>query len=734
MMYRAFMYLVFTAFCLGFIFVGAARSDLVGWWKLDEGSGITATDSSGNGNDGTLTEGAAGFPEWKTTVGDFRVGTAALEFHGGTAAGEGDLIDCGNSPLFDITDNITFALWVKIEAFTMTYQYVFSKGHQYMILRAGDTHFLRVVFNGLDQGDGDDYYAGGTAIPIDDGQWHHVAASYDRSTGVVAFYTDGILEESKISSGGIPLNTDSVCIGRRNESNRKGTDAIIDDVRLYNHTLSDAEILSIMQDEPLVCASGPNPKDGTLHTETWINLSWRAGDLAVSHDVYIGDDYDGVDNATHDSDVYRGNQTDDFYVVGFPGFAYPDGLVPGTTYYWRIDEVNEAHPDSPWKGDIWSFSIPPTTAYYPNPADGAGLTETTVTLSWTAGYGAKMHTVYFGDDYDEVSNATVGVPVGTESYSPGALETEKVYYWRVDEFDGIGTYKGDVWCFTTPGAVGNPQPANGAADLSMATILSWTAADNAASHQVYLGLDRDAVRNADAGSPEYVGSAALGAELTDPGYLEADTTYYWRVDEVYDGNPVKGPVWSFTVGDYLVVDDFESYTDDDPNNQAIWQSWIDGFGAADNGAQVGYLMPPYAESTPARVHGGSQSMPLLYTNEGVVSNSEASLTLTATRDWTVAGVGELSLWFRGDSANAAEPLYLAVANAAGSPAIVAYDDPSTAGNSFWSQWVIPLQAFADRGINLTNVDTLAIGLGDKAGIAASGGSGTMYIDDIRLSR
>jgi hypothetical protein len=146
-------------------------------------------------------------------------------------------------------------------------------------------------------------------------------------------------------------------------------------------------------------------------------------------------------------------------------------------------------------------------------------------------------------------------------------------------------------------------------------------------------------------------------------------------------------------------------------------------------------MPPYAEQT--IVHGGAQSMPLLYINEGGVTNSEAVLTLTAPRDWTAAGVEELSLWFRGNSANAADPLYVAISNPDGigsSPAVVACDDPGAATAGIWVQWRIPLQAFADQGINLSNVDKIAIGLGTGAGMPAAGGTGTMYIDDIRLYR
>jgi len=492
----------------------------------------------------------------------------------------------------------------------------------------------------------------------------------------------------------------------------------------------EGEYVAGISPTPPLKATDPDPADGAFVEQTWATLSWSAGDSAVSHDVYLGDDSDEVNNGMEDT--FRGNQASIFYVAGFPGYAYPEGLVPGTTYYWRIDEVNEADPGSPWKGDVWSFSIPPKTAYNPNPPDGTGSIDTVVTLIWTPGYGAKLHTVYFGDNYDQVNNATVGVPAGMTSYSPGPLELEKVYYWRVDEFDGVETHKGEVWTFATPGAVGNPRPANGATGMPMTSVLSWTPATNAASHQVYLGSDKEAVRSADAGSPEYKGNVALDSQSLNPGKLAWDTMYYWRVDAVYNSGPVKGPIWSFTTADFVVIDDFESYTDDDAAGEAIWQSWIDGFGISDNGAQVGYLLPPYCEQR--IVHGGSQSMPLLYNNMDGVSNSEAALSLTLHRDWTEEGVGELSLWFRGNAANAADPLYIAISNTSGAPAVVAHADSAAATTSTWTQWRIPLNEFAGKGVNLTDVERIAIGLGSGAGVAAPGGLGTMYVDDIRLYR
>ena len=110
------------------------------------------------------------------------------------------------------------------------------------------------------------------------------------------------------------------------------------------------------------------------------------------------------------------------------------------------------------------------------------------------------------------------------------------------------------------------------------------------------------------------------------------------------------------------------------------------------------------------------------------------MTLTAPRDWTQADVAELSLWFRGTSSNAAEPLYISIANSTGSPAVAAYGNSDVASITTWTKWEIPLQNFADQGISLTDVDTIAIGLGTTGNATASGGTGTMYIDDIRLYR
>jgi len=717
-------FVLLASVCLALPVSGDLIADTVAYWTLDEAIGDIALDSSANGHDATIYGDG-----WQIVAGVIR---GAIELTGN------DYALATNFPLPSST--VTVTAWVYANSKPGWGSMVKNWGAS----ETGQFHLgLDSGANNLDvhitqSGGGTVNVNEGTAFP--EGEWQHVAFVADGT--MVRLYRNGAEVGNGVYDGTLKTSHTGVGIGVK--PNNEGTgpdpgipaywDGLIDDVWILSRGLTPEELQVIMEGQgagPIPQAFGPDPKNGALHEDTWITLSWRPGDFAVSHDVYLGEDYQDVDGASRDSDVFRGNQTSTFYVAGFPGFAFPDGLVPGTTYYWRIDEVNDADPNSPWKGSVWSFSIPPKTAYNPDPPDGAEFVDpNTPTLTWTPGYGAKLHTVYLGDDYDEVSDATGGMMLGVASYSPGPLELEKVYYWRVDEFDAVETHKGDVWSFTTPGAVGNPKPSNAAMNVGMNATLSWTPADSAASHELYFGTDKEVVRNADTGAPEYKGSKALGAESYDPGLLEPDTAYYWRVDEVDDqGNTAKGPLWIFTTGAFLLVDDFEGYTDDDAAGEAIWQSWIDGFGVADNGAQVGNLMPPYAEQT--IVHSGSQSMPLLYVNEAGVTNSEASMTLTAPRDWTQAGVTELSLWFRGGSANAAEPLYAAISNAAGAPAVVAYDDAATTASSRWTEWVIPLQAFVDQGINLTNVDKIAVGLGSKGG-AAAGGSGTMYIDDIRL--
>jgi Concanavalin A-like lectin/glucanases superfamily len=703
--------------------VSSAQARLVHHWKFDEdtAAGATVAADSVGSLDGVI-DGATSVPG--------KAGNA-LSFDGAD--------DVVTIDKFVPPQQGTIVFWTN-PALTKSKERILGAGGDYEVWLRSNGELKNELFDNGSATVG----TGAGALAAD--EWNHVATTYDSATTVVEIYLDGELRASgRAQVPSTPTETTLLLGHRAGAAAGEHYGGLLDDVRIYDSVLSGSEIKKLAN--PLrTRARDPIPPDGAIFEDTWANLSWTAGDFAVSHDVYLGDNFDEVNNAASDSNTFRGNQTETFFVAGFPGYPYPDGLVPGTTYYWRIDEVNDAEPNSPWKGDVWSFSIPPKKAYDPNPANGAESVAVDAKLTWTAGFGAKLHTVYFGDDFDTVANAAGGLAQGTASYTPSGLEMAKTYYWRVDEFDGTATYTGDVWSFTTQGAVGNPNPANDAVGVNPTPILTWSVGVYAASHEVYFGDDADAVKNAAKSSPEYKGPKALGDESYEPGKLAWETTYYWRIDEVNAVNPDspwKGNIWSFTTANFAVIDDFESY---DSGASQIWYSWHDGlgYGTPQNppyfagngtGAAVGdETTASYTEET--IVHGGSQSMPLAYDNnkQGFAKYSEVELQLTALRDWTADGATQLSLWFRGGAANAPERLYVAIANSAGQPAVVYHDDANAAKQASWTQWVIPLQVFADQGIDLTSVDRIAIGLGTRGNLTTPGGSGTMYFDDIRLSR
>jgi regulation of enolase protein 1 (concanavalin A-like superfamily) len=193
-----------------------------------------------------------------------------------------------------------------------------------------------------------------------------------------------------------------------------------------------------------------------------------------------------------------------------------------------------------------------------------------------------------------------------------------------------------------------PSPANGAVvDVTAAAPLMWEAGDSAAKHDVYLGTDPAAVAAADTSDSTGIYRGRTGsASYTPSPDLTWGQKYSWRVDEVNsDGSITPGPVWSFTVADYLLVDDFESYTDVEGQDQRIYETWIDGYTDSSSGSTVGNLDPPFAERT--IVHGGEQAMPLDYNNIPSPWYSEAARTWEKAQDWTLGDVNTLVVWFRG---------------------------------------------------------------------------------------
>jgi len=244
--------------------------------------------------------------------------------------------------------------------------------------------------------------------------------------------------------------------------------------------------------------------------------------------------------------------------------------------------------------------------------------------------------------------------IGSPYVFNGDIDDVRIYDVALDQAGIKNAMRGD------PRLAWGGEPANTTTvDIRETTELLWSPGDFAVEHDVYFGLDANAVADADTSSPQY---KARQAEMMYPltGLVEfAGGPYYWRIDEINtDSSITKGRIWSFSVADYLIVDDFEDYTDTEPNR--VFDKWIDGTvnPTAYGGSQVGYWLDDadlqagehFLESDETLIHGGGWSMPFFYNNDSV-GHSEGTIDIVApNRDWTQFGVRSLALWFQGHPA------------------------------------------------------------------------------------
>jgi hypothetical protein len=268
------------------------------------------------------------------------------------------------------------------------------------------------------------------------------------------------------------------------------------------------------------------------------------------------------------------------------------------------------------------------------------------TLDFSGTMGTSTHRVTLG------SNSQVD-----GRFFDGKLDDARIYSRALTLEEIQDVMRGDTKMAS------DPQPESGATvDIRNVTSLIWSAGDTAVQHDVYFGTEGDALRGADANSPEYMGRQA-GTSFALDGLVEfGGGDYYWRIDEVEaDGTIRAGTVWSFAVPDYLMIDDFERYTNDVGNR--VFQAWVDGLGYSEpapghpgngTGAIVGHdIWDETGEHYNRSIadiddpHGGHQAMPLYFDNSASPYYSETERTWTTPQNLTVEGVTDLSLWVKG---------------------------------------------------------------------------------------
>jgi chitodextrinase len=416
-----------------------AQSGLVGWWKFDEGAGSTAADSSSFGNTGTLVSS----PVWAAG----RVGAGALTFNGTT-----NYVNVPNTS--GSLDNLqastmTVAAWIKA---TGTggggHGRIFEKGGWFFAMStAGSSTAVR--FTSQDTGG----YRDSTAIALN--TWVHVAATWDGigpGSGM-HIYVNGVLADNTANAGsGTPDPNDvgSASIGNRAADHARGFPGSIDDVRVYNRTLSAAEIQALADS---TVPGTPSTLNATAASNSQVNLNWAATTDNVGVTAYL------VERCT-------GSTCTTFSQVGTSaGTTFSDsGLTASTTYRYRVratDANSNLGGYSPIANATTSSGTGDTTQ--PSPPSSLAVSvfsSNAITVSWGASTDNVGVTGYRVERCQGSSCSgflQIGLTSATAFIDSGLLPSTN-YTYRVRAADAAGnlsTYSGTGNTTTSAASAGS---------------------------------------------------------------------------------------------------------------------------------------------------------------------------------------------------------------------------------------------------------------------------------------
>jgi len=725
---------------------------IIGWWTCDEGEGSTVADSSPNGNDGTFINGD---PMWTTGI----YGNA-ITLVGPT------LVEI--QPMGLTLSAATMAGWLYAPTAQPEWASIImhrspgpASGFNVLADRQLAYHWNDASNTWS--------FRGNVLHPLN--EWAHCAVTVAPDKAVfylngVESAVNNVAHPACAWDGPVWLGGD----GGSGWVARRMNGGSLDDVCFFSRALAADEIVEIMGGltDPAL-ASLPDPADGATDVPRDADLAWSAGESAATHDVYFGTSLADVDAATRANPIgvlVSQGQAATNYVLDRLEFGQTcywrvDEVEAGGTIYkgdvWSFQVepfayavpnviatsngafdaangpektvdgsgLNAADQHSVEADDMW-VSFPPadgSALYIQYEFDGVyklhelQVWNYNVMFEKMLGFGLKNVTVEYSTDGAEWT------ALGDIDLNQATAKATYVYNSTIDfqglpvryvkltvnsGFGMLGQYGlSEVRFMYVPVQPRWPQPADGATNVNTDAVLSWRAGREAASHEVYLGTDAEAM-------------ALLGtsAQASIPaGTLDLATTYHWKVVEVNAVEAIsswEGGVWSFTTRPFAVVDNFESYGDDIEAGEAIFDTWLDGW-VNDTGSTVGHFQAPFAEQS--TVNNGKQSMPLFYENTGGISVAEAERTFDAAQDWTASGVKTLAVYFYGTEGNTGQ-MYLKINNTK----VVYNGEASDIAKAQWQLWAVDLTGLS----GLQRVTKMVIG------VEGAGASGTLYIDDIRL--
>ncbi len=672
----------------------ALPEGLVAYYKFDAAAGTTAIDETG-AHDGTLT-GALAWVAGKDGN--------ALQFVGGNGS---PFVDLGAWQT-DGPAGLGLAIWAKWDGDNGLYQGVISQreGTMYWwteISPGGDQ--LRFKSNTSPQSNL--YLTGEHLI---EGEWTHYACSHDAAAGTGAVYINGEERlTGNWSLPGGDFSGLRTGVGVVNTGDGLGTfNGTLDEAMIFNRPLTPEDIASAMQGFADPTASGPTPEDGAVDVRRDAALEWRPGATAVAHDVYFGTSVDDVSAADRSNPsgvlVSQGQDVNSLDPEGLLEFGQtyywrvdevngaPDNTIfPGLVWSFTAEPLaylvenvvattnavsdagagientvngsglDAAGHHSTDATDMWLGTAPAGEAIWIEYELGRvyklhemRIWNYNVQFELVLGFGLKDVTIEYstdGADWAVLGDVELAQGTATADYTANSIidfEGGAARYVRltVNSKWGVLPQYGlsEVQFFQIPTFAREPQPADGATQISVDTAMSWRPGRDTAVHEVYFDTDEAAVADGTALVDTIAASTYMPVDLA------FGATYFWKVDEVNEAETVpswEGSLWNFSTQEFVTIDDFESYNDED---NLIYEAWLDGW-INGTGSTVGYLEAPFAEQQ--IVHGGIQSMPFEYNNTAAPFYSEAEYDLRG-RNWLGHGADTLRLFVSGQSPAFAE--------------------------------------------------------------------------------
>ena len=518
------------------------------------------------------------------------------------------------------------------------------------------------------------------------------APQFARAPGV-----SGYAHNTTVGFGGVPVRY----VRLRPSSNWGGV--------LPQYSLSEVRFFYIP-----VQAREPQPKTAQTEVIPETTLTWQSGREAVSHNVYLGTDPNAL--------ILAATTTQSSFV--------PASLDLGTTYYWRIDEVNAMETSSLWTGKVWSFS----TRVYSLVDDMESYTDETgkaIFDAWLDGYTVAENGSQVGYTQSPFAERTI-IHGGRQSMP-----------LRYDNISPVNYSEAEL-TWTAP----QDWTRNGADTLSLwfRGILPGFL-QVAPDHVVMNGMGTDLVGTADQGRFVYkqlTGNGAIVARVDRLVATDGQAKACVMIRQTLQANSMMAySTLTAGYGCYFVVrpaagaaatSDLAVATAAQTAVRApVWLK-LERVGNQFNAYYATTAAPTTWIASPLKPQTVAMTDPvyigLAVTSHVATGVAEAELSAIATTGNVTGNWQSVDLGLAQSPGNTLDTFYVTVKDTVGKSVTLKHPDALAVASDQWQQWQIPLSALT--GVNAAKIKTLILGVGDRT--APQHGVGTLYIDDIAVGR